>query len=89
MAEFTQREKIIVHAMNIMNNPAFASAPFDLKTKALQSQLMLCGYEWNENEMIDIMNAINSATQEASQGALKLLSKYKINFKDLAHLTKF
>lgn len=83
MVEFTQREKIIVHAMNIMNNPSFVKAPFDLKTRALQSQLMLCGYQWDENQMIDIMNGIGAETQTASQGALKLLDKYKISLKDL------
>ena len=83
MVEFTQREKILVHSMNIMNNPMFASAPFDLKTRALQSQLMLCGYKWDENEMIDLMNAIGEETKVASQGALKLLDKYKMPLKDL------
>ena len=83
MVEFTQREKMLVHAMNIMNNPAFAQAPFDLKTRALQSQLMLCGYKWNENEMIDLMNGIGEETRVASSGALKLLDKYKISLKDL------
>lgn len=83
MVEFTQREKIIIHSMNIMNNPAFSQAPFDLKTRALQSQLMLCGYEWDENQMIDIMNGIGAETEVANQSVLKLLDRFKVNLKEL------
>ena len=86
MAELTDREKKIVHAMNIMNNPQFSQAPFELKTNALKSVLLVCGYKWNEEEMTDIMWAIGAEIKAENQNALKMLDKYKDQFKGLDHL---
>lgn len=63
--------------MNVMNNPAYANAPFDLKTKALQAVLLVAGYKWNEDEMTDIMMAIGVEVENANKNGLKLLDKYK------------
>lgn len=86
MVEFTDREKKIIHAMNVMNNPAYNEAPFDLKTKALQSVLLVAGYTWNEDEMTDIMQAIGKECEDANKAGLKMLDKYKHLFKGLGKL---
>ena len=86
MVEFTLREKQIVHAMNIMNNPALSDIDFELKTQALQSVLLICGYEWNENEMIDLMQAIGQESNYANQSSMRALHKHKDIFKRLTKL---
>ena len=83
MVEFTQREKIIVHAMNTMLNPSLKDAPFDLKTNALKATLLCAGYTWNEQEMTDIMDAIAEETKGGFQNALKLLDRFKGQIKEL------
>lgn len=77
MVEFTQREKIIVHSMNVMLNPSLKDVPFNLKTQALQATLLCAGYTWNESEMIDIMDAIAEETKGGFANALKLLDRFK------------
>ena len=77
MVELTQREKIIVHAMNTMLNPELKKVPFELKTNALKATLLCAGYTWNEQEMTDIMDAIGETTKGGFQNALKLLDKFK------------
>lgn len=83
MAELTDREKKIIHMVNTMNNPTYKDAPFQLKTTVLQSVLLSAGYEWNESEMTDLMQAIGEEVKSAYQHGLKLLDKYKDNFKGL------
>lgn len=86
MAELTLREKQIIHAVNVMNNPTYKNAPFDLKTVALQAVLLSAGYKWNEPEMIDLMQAIGLEVKDAYEHGLKMLDKYKNNFKGLNQL---
>jgi hypothetical protein len=86
MAELTDREKKIVHSMNVMLNPALKDVPFDIKTKALQSVLLVAGYQWDENEMTDLMAAISAETKAGNQSALALLGKYGNMFKGLNKL---
>jgi len=69
-----------------MNSPSYKSAPFELKTTVLQSVLLSAGYTWNEAEMIDLQLAISEEIKSAYQHGLKLLDKYKDNFKGLDHL---
>ena len=83
MVEFTQREKIIVHAMNTMVNPSLKDVPFDLKTNALKATLLCAGYTWNETEMTDIMDGIAEETKGGFQNALKLLDRFKGQIKGL------
>jgi len=86
MAKLSDREKKIVLAMNVMNNPAYKNAPFDLKTRALQAVLLSAGYKWDEHEMTDLMWAIGAEIKAANEHALKMLDKYKDHFKGLDHL---
>lgn len=86
MVEFTQREKILVHTMNIMNNPALKDVPSKQKTQALQAILLVCDYEWNENEMIDLMNAIGEETTYANKSTMGKLFKFKDVMKGLKKL---
>jgi hypothetical protein len=76
MVEFTEREKKLVHAMNLMNNPLYKDVPFEIKTRALQSVFLVLDYEWNESEMTDMMDAIAQETTFGNQSALKVLGKY-------------
>lgn len=86
MVELTDREKRIVHIMNVMNNPAFANAPLELRTKAVQTTLLTCGYKWNEHEMTDLVDSITAEITHFNQSTLKMLDKYKIDFKNLKQL---
>ena len=86
MAELTEREKRIVHMMNVMLNPMLNNVPSDLKTNALKATLIAYGYQWNETEMADLMGAISSTTKEGMQHALKILGKYGDAFKGLDKL---
>ena len=83
MVELAQREKIIIHMLNIMNNPQLQNAPLEIRTKALQSVLLVAGYEWNENEMTDLMNSVTAETNSGMQSALKMLDKFGFAMKGL------
>lgn len=72
--------------MNIMNNPALFDIPFEVRTAALQSVLLVCGYTWNEPEMIDLMDAIGAETNYANQSSLKNLQKLGPLMKGLSKL---
>ena len=76
MAELTEREKRIVHSMNIMNNSTLFDAPFEVRTNALKATLLSCGYTWNEDEMIDLMNAIGAESKHFESSTKRLLGKY-------------
>ena len=76
MVELTERERRIVHAMNIMNNPGLKNAPFDIKTKALQSVLLVYGFTWDMQDMTDLMQAITAEVEAGQQHVLKMLGKY-------------
>ena len=83
MVELTLREKQIIHAMNVMLNPALKDVPFNVKTQALQATLLSAGYTWNEDEMTDLMDSIAEETKGGFQNALKLLDRFKDQIKFL------
>ena len=72
--------------MNVMNNPAYANAPFELKTKAIQATLKICNYDWNDDEMTDLVDSITNEIAHFNQSTLKMLDKYKIDFRSLPKL---
>lgn len=86
LAELSERERKIVHAMNVMLNPQLQNVPFNIKTSALQSVLLAAGYTWDELEMTDLMQAISAETKAGMQNALGILGKYGSALKGLDKL---
>jgi len=76
MVELTDREKKIVHMITTMLNPALKDVPFNIKTKALQSVLLVAGFRWDEEEATDMMQAIDMQIKAGSQAAMGMLGKY-------------
>ena len=86
MVELTDREKKIVHVLNIMYNPILNDAPFEIKQQALQAVVLVRGFTWDANEMNDLLLALNAEIQDGQKAAFKMLGKYGEGLKGLRKL---
>lgn len=77
MAELQDREIKIVHAMHVLLNPELREVPWEIKLRTIQAQLLVHGLEWNEDEMTDLVNAINQELKDTIASAMKNLGKYQ------------
>lgn len=80
MAEFSERELKIIHAMTILQNPLIKDdAPADLKRNIVTATLAVRGLEFNEAEIIDLIQGVISEQKLVLQMGLGAISKMKIN----------
>jgi hypothetical protein len=76
MVEFTNRETKIVHIMNTILNPELKDVPWEIKLRTIQSNLLVCAIEWNEDEILDIVEGIKATQKATIASAMKNLGKY-------------
>lgn len=81
--ELTQREQKIIHTMHILINQNLKDVPQDVRENTLKAQLLVRGMEYNVDEIIDIVHAINNETKETIQNAFTKLHKYAPMLKGL------
>ena len=89
MAEFNEREIKIIHTMTILQNPMLTQVPPDLKRTLMIANLRLRVLEFNEQEIIDLHEAIMSEQQAVLQRGLKFMSEHGISVNDALKHTKF
>lgn len=86
MAEFSDREIKIVHAMHSLINYNLRDVPFDVRKSMIMATLKVRGLNYTEQEIIDIVLAINAETKLITQNAMALLGKYGNVFKDMGQV---
>ena len=78
MAEFSDREKKIIHTMTILQNPMLKSVPPELKKTLLTANLNLAGLQFDEREIIDLHEGVMAEQQAVLQRGLKFMDKHGI-----------
>lgn len=86
MAEFTNREIKIVHAMHSLINFNLKDVPFEIRKSMIMATLKVRGLDYTEQEITDIVLAINEETKLISQNAMALLGKYSNVLKDMGQV---
>lgn len=77
MVELTDREKKIVILQNVMANPEMKSVPFETQQAATKAMWLVMGFDWNDDEITDMLLAINEVHKETHDSAMGKLDKYK------------
>jgi hypothetical protein len=83
MVELTEREKTIVHTMNILMNPMTKSAPLDVRVIALKSMLGFSGINAEEDFLKDLTHSVEATMNESMGKGLKFLDKHKESMKGM------
>ena len=86
MAEFTDREIKIVHAMHSLINFNLKDAPFAVRKSMIMATLKVRGLNYTEHEITDIVLAINAETKLITSSAMGLLGKYSNVLKDMGNV---
>ena len=86
MAEFTDREIKIVHAMHSLINFNLRDVPFAVRKSMIMATLKVRGLDYTEQEITDIVLAINAETKLITENALGLLGKYGNILKDMGQV---
>ncbi len=86
MAEFTDREIKIVHAMHSLINQNLRDVPFEVRKAMIMATLKIRDVNYNEQEITDIILAINEETKLISQNAMALLGRFSGTLKDMGNI---
>ena len=86
MAEFSEREIKIVHAMHSLINFNLKDVPFGIRKSMIMATLKVRGLDYTEQEITDIVLAINAETKLITQNAMALLGKYASMLKDMGQV---
>lgn len=86
MAEFTDREIKIIHAMHSLINHNLRDAPFEVRKAMIMATLKVRGLNYDEQELTDIVLAINEETKLISQNAMALLGRFSPQLKEMGNL---
>ena len=74
--ELSDREIKIIHAMDSLINPALKDVPFDMRLNVCKATLAIRKIDFNEDEMTDIVQAVNAEKKLTDSNAVGLLGKY-------------
>lgn len=86
MFEFTDREKKIIHTMNVLRNPQLSNVSPQTKKNLVIMALNLRNIKFDEKEIIDISYAITNEVNSAITDGLAFLDKHKESLEALKHL---
>lgn len=90
MVEFTDRELKIIHTMNVLRNPQLiGKTPPDVMKTVVTGTLAVRGIEFNEDEIIDLIEGVTEEVNLSVQNALAFINKHQPMFKDFAALKFF
>lgn len=76
MVELTEREKKIIHAMNVMRNPQLYTTPPETKKDIIIMTLKIRGMVFDESEIIDLIYAVNDEVNLSVANGLGLLNRF-------------
>lgn len=71
MAEFTDRERKIVYIMHTLINHNLKNVSQQEREEWTKEHFRTCGLFWNEQEVIDIILAINQETKQTTEKLTK------------------
>jgi len=74
--EFTEREKAVVHLMNMLMNPATKQIPLNLRVQSLAMVCKIRKIPYDEQTMKDMSFAIEDEIQMSVKEAFGFLSKH-------------
>ena len=77
MVELTDREKKIVILQNVMANPEMKGVPFETQQATTKAMWLVMGFECNDDEITDMLLAMNEVHKETHSAAMGKLDKYK------------
>ena len=77
MVELTIREKKIVILQNDMSNPEMKDVPFDVQQATTKAMWLVMDFIWNDDEVTDLLLAINEVHKQTHESAMGKLDKYK------------
>lgn len=86
MAEFSDREIKIIHTMHSLINFNLKDVPFAVRKSMIMATLKVRGLDYTEQEITDIVLAINAETKLITQNAMALLGKYSNVLKDMGQV---
>ena len=90
MVEFTERETKIIHTMNVLRNPQLiGKTPPDVMKTIITGTLMVRGIDFNEQEIIDLIDGVTEEVNLSVQSAMGFIHKHQGMFKDFAALKLF
>ena len=79
MAEFNEREAKIIHTMTILQNPLLKDAPPELKKTMMITNLRMRGLDFDEQEIIDLSQAIMEEQKIVLQKGLAFMNKHGLS----------
>lgn len=83
MAEFTDRERKIIHGVSILMNPAFQGVPPVVRQNVYMMCLKMQEIEFTEEELKDLMFGIEDEQKLVFQNAMGMMSKMGNAFKGI------
>lgn len=76
MVEFTEREKSIIHLMNMLMNPQTKHIPLDLRVKALSAICLIRKIPYDEDFFKDMSHGIDDEIQQSMNEGFGFLNKH-------------
>ena len=89
MVEFTDREIKIIHSMAFLQSPQFKAVPPEVKKNAVGLMLKARGMNFDEGELVDIMEGIKAEQELTIKEAYGMLDKMGPMLKDLGRTNLF
>lgn len=89
MVELSKREIKICHLFLTVLNYRFNDAPQELKESMLGVMLSLRDIKYDEEEMIDLVQALNAEQELLTKASMKALWEHKDSLKGLKNLKLF
>lgn len=85
--EFSDREIKIIQTMNILRNPLLGNVPPETKRNLMIMSLKIRGINFEEQEIIDMSEAITNEVNLTVQKSLGIMHKFRPMLKDLKGLS--
>ncbi len=76
MVEFTEREKTVIHLMNLFQNPQTRDIPFDLKIQSLMATCLLRKIPYDGDAMKDMATGIDEEIKLTIKEGFAFLAKH-------------
>lgn len=86
MVELTEREIKITHIFLTVLNYQYSDVPQNIKEGMLAATLKIRGFDFDEPELVDIVNALNQEQTMIAKNVFGFLAKHQGALSALKHL---
>ncbi len=76
MVEFTEREKTVIHLMNMLMNPLIKDIPMELRVQALAATCLVRNIPYDKETMEDMSLGIKTEIELAIKEGYGFLNKH-------------